>query len=451
MKPDHITPDGREVAVIGLGRSGVAATRLLLRAGRPVYASDAGKFSALEDLAQGLRVLGAAVDLGGHDLARIERAGLCVVSPGVPPDAPPLAAARRAGVPVQAEAELGLEALGGVPYIAVTGTNGKTTTTALIAHLLASTGCRAEAAGNIGTPLSEIALEPVTPEWLAVELSSFQLHDMECVEPDVGVLTNLAPDHLDRYAGLADYYEDKRRLFQRASDDSVWVTNADDTASQDVARGVAGMHLRFSVKDRADGWYDAGAGLLRIGSEPLLVRSELALMGDHNVANALAAALAVHATGVSLPEIAKGLITFVALEHRMEPVRETGGVLWINDSKATNIASTEMAVRALTRPFVLLLGGRHKGEPYTRLGPLLAGRCRAVIAYGEAGPLVVQDLADSGTEVVPEGSFDAVMARARALAEPGDAVLLSPACSSYDMFTNYEARGRRFREIVQSW
>ena len=451
MKPERIAPDDREVAVIGLGRSGVAATRLLLRSGRSVYASDAGSFSALEDLAQGLRNLGASVDLGGHDLGRIERAGLCIVSPGVPPDAPPLAAARRAGVTVQAEAELGLEALDGVPYIAVTGTNGKTTTTALIAHLLASTGCRAEAAGNIGTPLCEIAMEPVPPEWLAVELSSFQLHDMQRLDPDVGVLTNLAPDHLDRYAALGDYYKDKRRLFECASDDSVWVTNGDDAASAEQVRGVAGRQLRFSVASRADGWYDRDADLLRIGAEALVPRAEFSLMGDHNVANALAAALAVHATGVSLPEIAKGLGTFRALPHRMEPVGEVAGVLWINDSKATNVASTEMAVRALTRPFVLLLGGRHKGEPYTRLGPLLAGRCRAVIAYGEAGPIVMRDLADAGTPLLAETSFDAVMARARGLAQSGDAVLLSPACSSYDMFTNYEARGRRFREVVESW
>ncbi len=451
MKPDRIAPDGREVAVIGLGRSGVAATRLLLRAGRPVYASDAGKFPALEELGRGLRTMGAAVDLGGHDLVRIGNAGLCIVSPGVPPDAPPLVAARRGGVPVQAEAELGLEALDGVPYIAVTGTNGKTTTTALIGHLLASTGCHAETAGNIGTPLCEIALEPVPPEWLAVELSSFQLHDMRRVEPDVGVLTNLAPDHLDRYATLGEYYEDKRRLFQCASADSVWVTNEDDAASRVLVHGVAGRHLRFSVVHETDGWFDAAAGLLRIGAEALLPRTELGLMGDHNVANALAAALAVQATGVSLPEIAKGLATFGALPHRMEPVRELDRVLWINDSKATNIASTEVAIRAVTRSFVLLLGGRHKGEPYTRLGALLAGRCRAVIAFGEAGPIIVQDLAGLGTPVLTEGSFDAVMARARGLARAGDAVVLSPACSSYDMFTNYEARGRRFREIVESW
>jgi UDP-N-acetylmuramoylalanine--D-glutamate ligase len=451
VRTDRIAPEGREVAVIGLGRSGVAATRLLLRAGRTVYASDSGSFPALEELARGLRTLGAAVDLAGHNLERIAGSGLCVVSPGVPPGAPPVAAARAAGVPIQAEAELGLEAMAGVPYVAITGTNGKTTTTALIGHLLASAGRHAEAVGNIGTPLSEIALEEVRPEWLAVELSSFQLHDMHAVDPAVGVLTNLAPDHLDRYASLADYYADKRRLFDGASSESVSVFNADDPTSRDMLSSVAGRRLRFSMVGEADGWYDAERALLKIGSEDLLPRSELQLLGDHNVANALAAALAVQATGVDLPTIAGGLRTFRPLEHRMEPVRELAGVLWINDSKATNVASTEMAVRAMTRPFVLLLGGRHKGEPYTRLGPLLAGRCRAVVAFGEAGPIILRDLSGQGTPVLPGTSFDAVMTQARELGRPGDVVLLSPACSSYDMFTNYEARGRRFREMVESW
>ena len=451
MISERIAPEGREVAVIGLGRSGVAATRLLLRAGRGVYASDSGSFPALEELARGLRSMGAAVDLAGHNLERIAAAGLCVVSPGVPPGAPPLAAARNAGVLIQAEAELGLEALAGVPYVAITGTNGKTTTTALVAHLLRQAGLHAEAAGNIGTPLSEIALEAVRPEWLAVELSSFQLHDMRSVKPAVGVLTNLAPDHLDRYAALDDYYADKRRLFLHASSTSVTVSNLDDPVSQDLLQGVPGRQLRFSVVREADGWYDATRGVLMLGRETLLPREELLLLGDHNVANALAAALAVHATGVDLPAIARGLRSFRPLEHRMEPVGEVAGVLWINDSKATNIASTEMAIRAMPRPFVLLLGGRHKGEPYTRLGPMLEGRCRAVIAYGEAGPIIVRDLSGQGTPVVPGTSFDAVMTQARALARPGDAVLLSPACSSYDMFTNYEERGRRFRAIVESW
>ncbi len=440
-----------EVAVIGLGRSGVAATRLLRRQGRAVYASDAGRTALLEADAVSLRALGAEVDLGGHDLARIAGAALCVVSPGVPPDAPPIAAARGAKVPIRAEAELGLEALAGVPYIAITGTNGKTTTTALIGHLLATAGRRAVAVGNIGTPLAEVALAPERPEWLVVELSSFQLHDMPGVDPAIGVLTNLSPDHLDRYPALAEYYGDKRLLFRNAGPSSIWVSNADDAESLAMVERVAGRQLRFSVRGPADGWYDRGAGLLRLGDAELLPRAELALLGDHNVANALAAALAVRAAGVELGALGEGLRSFQALAHRMEPVRELDGVLYINDSKATNIASTEVAVAALTRPFVLLLGGRHKREPYTRLAPALAGRCRAVVAYGEAQPIVLEDLADAGVPLVPAGSFEEVLVRARGLARRGDVVLLSPACSSYDMFANYEERGRRFREIVERW
>jgi len=442
---------GRETAVIGLLRSGSAVTRLLRRAGRAVYASDAGRSLALEQAAAELRALGAAVDLGGHDLARIAGAELCVVSPGVPPDAPPLLAARSAGVPVRAEADLGLEALEGVPYAAVTGTNGKTTTTALIGHLLVSAGWQAIAAGNIGTPLSQVALGRTRPQAMAIELSSFQLHDMTALRPRVGVLTNLAPDHLDRYGTLDDYYGDKARLFQHASPASIWVSNADDPASREVVLGVPGEHRYFSTQRPADAWYDRGGDRLMLQGEPLLPRGDLGLLGDHNVANALAAALAAEAMGVAASALPDGLGSFRALAHRMEPVREVGGVLWINDSKATNIASTEVAVTAMTRPFVLLLGGRHKGEPYTRLGPRLSGAARAVIAYGEAGPIVARDLAETGVPVIEAGGFDDVMNRARALARPGDAVLLSPACSSYDMFENYEERGRRFREIVEAW
>ena len=439
----------REVAVIGLGRSGVAATRLLRARGITVYASDAGRGASLEASAAALRTLGASVDLGGHDLARIGRAVAAVLSPGVPPDAAPVRAAREAGVSVRAEIDVGLEALAGVPYIGITGTNGKTTVTALAGHLLRAAGRDAEAAGNIGTPLCEIALRDRRPTWLAIEFSSFQLHDCPRVDPTVGILTNLSADHLDRYPTLEAYYADKRLLFANASPDSVWVTNADDPDARALARGVAGRQLRFTLAGRGDGWWDRSRGQLMLGERPLLARSGLKLLGDHNVANALAAALALDATGAALPAIAEGLGTFQALAHRLEPVREVDDVLWINDSKATNVASTAVAVAALDRPFVLLLGGRHKGEPYTRLTPLLEGRCRAVIAYGEAGPTVVHDLA-ADVPVASAGSFEDVLATAARLSQPGDAVLLSPACSSYDMFANYEERGARFREWVEA-
>jgi UDP-N-acetylmuramoylalanine--D-glutamate ligase len=439
----------REVAVIGLGRSGVAATRLLRARGITVYASDAGRGASLEASAAALRTLGASVDLGGHDLTRIGRAVAAVLSPGVPPDAAPVRAAREAGVSVRAEIDVGLEALAGVPYIGITGTNGKTTVTALAGHLLRAAGRDAEAAGNIGTPLCEIALRDRRPTWLAIEFSSFQLHDCPRVDPTVGILTNLSADHLDRYPTLEAYYADKRLLFANASPDSVWVTNADDPDSLALARGVAGRQLRFTLAGRGDGWLDRSRGQLMLGERPLLARSGLKLLGDHNVANALAAALVLDATGAALPAIAEGLGTFRALAHRLEPVREVDGVLWINDSKATNVASTAVAVAALDRPFVLLLGGRHKGEPYTRLTPLLRGRCRAVIAYGEAGPTVVHDLA-ADVPVASAGSFEEVLATAARLSQRGDAVLLSPACSSYDMFANYEERGARFREWVEA-
>jgi UDP-N-acetylmuramoylalanine--D-glutamate ligase len=453
----------REVAVIGLGRSGVAATRLLLKAGNRVYASDAGRSASLQNAAEELRGLGADVEVGGHDLERIARAAVCVVSPGIAPDAPPIAAARRAGVPLRAEAELGLQALPGIPYIAVTGTNGKSTTTSLIGHLLGHAGHRALAVGNLGTPLSAVALEPVKPEWLAIELSSFQLHDMRELRPAVGVLTNLAPDHLDRYASLADYYADKQRLFLNATGESVWVGNDDDRAVVAMLEGTPGQQLRFSVRRRADGWYDRARDALCLGEEILLPRRELGLVGDHNVANALAAALAVRATGADLTELAAGLRSFAALPHRLEPVRELDGVLWYNDSKSTTVASTAVAIAAMQRRFVLLLGGCHKGEPYTSLGPLLRERCRAVIAYGAldrlpakcaeaAKPIILKDLADAGVQLL-EGSADfaLVLQSARQLANPGEAVLLSPACSSYDMFSNYEERGERFRSLVCAW
>ncbi|MGH7536097.1 MAG: UDP-N-acetylmuramoyl-L-alanine--D-glutamate ligase, partial [Gemmatimonadales bacterium] len=333
--------------------------------------------------------------------------------------------------------------------IGITGTNGKTTTTSLVAHLLQAGGFRAETAGNIGRPLCDLARSASPPAWVALELSSFQLHDAPHLRPAIGMLTNLAPNHLDRYHTLEQYYGDKALLFRNAGADSVWVSNADDPAVVRMTGGVAGTHLRFSIRTRAEAWLDREGKRLMLGGDELLPRGHLPLLGDHNVANALAAALAAERAGCPRDRIAQGLRSFRAIPHRVEPIREVNGVLWINDSKSTNIASTEVAIAAIDRPFVLLLGGRHKGEPYARLVGPLQDRCRAVVAYGEAGPLIVSDLAGR-IPVVSGESFADVLAAARRLAVPGDAVLLSPACSSYDMFRNYEERGARFREAVEA-
>jgi len=446
---DRWRNSGREVAVIGLGKSGVAATLLLRAKGLPVYASDTGAGGAYDDWARSLRNAGAEVELGGHDLARIARAGGVVVAPGVPPDVPALTAARAAGLEIYAEVDIGFLALRRTRCIGITGTNGKTTTTSLISHVLASAGIRAETAGNIGRPLCDIARSDDPPDWLALELSSFQLHDAPHLKPAAGVLTNLAPNHLDRYASLEDYYADKALLFRNADAGSFWVSNADDAAVVEMTRRVAGDQVRFSIAGKADGWYDRAGSRLMLGDTELLPRDQLPLLGDHNVANALAASLVAARLAVPFRSIAEGLRSFRAIPHRVEPIREVDGVLWINDSKSTNITSTEVAIAAQERPFVLLLGGRHKGEPYTRLAARLRGRCRAVVAYGEAKPLIVRDLAGQ-VEVVPADSFPAVVSAARGLARPGDAVLLSPACSSYDMFSNYEERGARFRAAVEA-
>lgn len=440
------------VAVVGLGKSGVAATRLLAREGVRVYASDGSDHPYGGAATEALRGLpGVEVDVGRHDLAKIRAAAGVVVSPGVPPDAPPLVAARDGGVEIVSELDLGFRALaaaGETHCIAITGTNGKTTTTALVAHVLATAGLKATAAGNIGRPLVDVAVSGDRYRWLSVEVSSFQLHDSPHFAPDVGIVTNLAPDHLDRYASVEAYYADKQLLFRNASADNVWVLNADDPAVLELARGAQGRRAHFSLTKPTEAWFDAGAQALRLGGASLIGRRELHLLGDHNVANALAAALAVQEAGVPPALIGAGLRSFQALPHRLEPVREVEGILWINDSKATNIASTVVAIEAMSRPYVLLLGGRHKGEPYTRLGPMLTG-ARRVIAYGEAGPIVEQDL--TGQVALERGTtFEDVVGRARRAAQRGDAVLLSPACSSYDMFKNYEERGATFRRMVEA-
>lgn len=444
------------VSVLGLGKSGVAATRLLRSRGYEVYASDGGQSAALEQAARELGVLGVDVSIGSHDLERIGRSVLVVVSPGIPPAAPPLAFARTAGREVISEIELALRIAPVLRYIAITGTNGKTTTTALIGHILRALGATAPAAGNIGTPLSEIVSFDGLPDWVSLELSSFQLHDTPSVNPNIGVLTNLSADHLDRYASVEEYFADKAELFRNATAESRWVINADDAESTNLARAVRGKQLRFSIARESDAWFDRSRNMLCVGGRDLVQRTDLHLLGDHNVANALAASLAVtvaceeYDNVEARATIAAALRDFQALAHRLELVGEWNGVQWINDSKATNVSSTLVAVSGMQRPTVLLLGGRHKGEPYTALAEPARTHVKRVIAFGEAGPLVENELGSELPVELVRGSFADVIAAARAAVAPGDAVLLSPACSSYDMFRNYVERGERFRALAES-
>jgi UDP-N-acetylmuramoylalanine--D-glutamate ligase len=436
-----------EVAVVGLARSGQSACRLLRGLGVAVYGSDAALTPALQEAARSLRELGCEVELGRHDLERIGRAAAVVLSPGVNPDAPPARAAAQAGVPLLGELDLGARCLSSTRLIVTTGTKGKSTTAACVAHLLATAGLGPErAAGNIGWPLSAVAADGQNPAWLSVEASSFQLHDAPSLTPAVGVLTNLSADHLDRYDTIESYYADKRLLFRNAGDQSCWVLNADDPAVLDLARGAPGRRYTFSLTARAaDAWLDGAAGWLVLRGAPLLRRADLALLGSHNVANVLAALLAVPPE-TDRETLERALRSFRPLAHRLEPVREVGGVLWINDSKATVVSATRVALASVGRPVVLLMGGRPKVASFAELSGDL-GHVRAVVAYGEAASLIERDLG-AVVRVVRAGDFADVVARARGLARSGDAVLLSPACTSFDMFANAEQRGERFRDLV---
>jgi UDP-N-acetylmuramoylalanine--D-glutamate ligase len=449
---------GETVGVLGLARSGLAAARLALGRGARVYASDAGSSDAAKEAADQVRALGGDAETGGHDLAKLAACDRIVLSPGIPPTAKVLKEEAIRGVPVIPEIEFAYEQLD-APVIAITGTNGKTTVTALIEHLLRADGIDGVAGGNIGTALSELAMREPQPAWAVVECSSFQLAGIDRFTPRIGILTNLAPDHLDWYDGVEAYYADKARLFVNASADSRWILNAEDERARTLIGDAPGTRLYFRVAsapegdDELGGWLSAGELLIR--TEPGTLErvgdaADLQILGAHNIANALAAALAARLAGASVQGISDGLRTFRAPSHRLEPVVEKDGVLWINDSKATNIASTRVAVRGMTRPTVLLLGGHHKGEPYTELLPDLEGSAvRTVIAYGEAAPLIQADLEGRAPLERVDGPFEEVIAHARRVARPGDAVLLSPACSSYDMFRTYEERGMRFAQLAR--
>ncbi len=447
-----------EVAVIGLARSGVAAARLLLQQGHQVYASDAKRSPATEAAAAELMALGCAVDVGRHDLDRIARASFVVASPGVPPEAPPLAVARQAGVRILSEVEIALRAMPDVAYIAVTGTKGKSTTTSLIAQLLQAVGHHAEAAGNIGTALSILATRDKKPDWVALEISSFQLHDTPSIAPTVGVLTNLAPDHLDRYDGhVSAYYADKALLFQNATEASHWVINGDYPEAGELVSGRRGkLHLFSTESASVDAWYDRAAQSLMLLGAELMRRSELRLDGDQNVANALAAALAVavaapsHRSKQARAQMRAALSQAAPLAHRFQPVGEFDGVLWVNDSKATDVLAARVAVESMTRPTILLLGGRGKGETYESLRDAIREHCRAVIAYGEEGDKIATDIAGAARIERLTGNFEAVLRRARELAQRGDAVLLAPAVTSWDMFNDAEERGAAFAAFAKS-
>jgi len=447
---------GATVSVLGLGVSGTAAARLATRRGAEVYASDA--FAGVEQsaAAETLRAEGIDAEAGRHDMDRILTSDLVVVSPGISPFSEVRQRISSAGIRTIAEVELAFGALRS-RVIGITGTNGKTTTTQLAADVLSASGTSAVAGGNIGRPLSWTAIEDVQPDWVVVELSSFQLADLENFRMDIGALLNLAPDHLDRYRDLQTYYADKQRLFSAGDPDSSWILNADDPAVLELAAGLqpdAVYHFSTGHEVDRGAWLDDD-GCLRArleagAAENWLTESEFPLIGRHNVANALAAGLVARLAGCAAEAVGPGLRTGRGLPHRLEEVGTYDDVLWVNDSKATNVAAARAAVLSFDRPIVLMLGGRHKGEPYSSIAGAAGDRLRAIVAFGEAAPRIVGELEHAAPKVSVENGMEAAVRAAARHAEPGDVVLFSPACSSFDMYPNYEVRGEAFARAVRT-
>jgi UDP-N-acetylmuramoylalanine--D-glutamate ligase len=407
----------RRVLVVGLARSGRAATAALAQTGVEVVAHDA-------DTAVDASGLPGEVALGEWDPSLLEGVGLVVKSPGVPSSAPPVAAARGRAIPVVSEIELGVSLLPN-PLAGVTGTNGKTTTTALLGAMLEEGGIPVEVAGNIGRPLTSLVGAVDADTWIVCELSSFQLEDVETLRPRVAVLTNLEPVHLDRHGDLAAYERAKLRIFERQANGDVAV----------VPRGFraipgAAQRIEFAADD------------------PL--PAEPRIPGAHNRENAAAATAAARGIGVSDEAIAAALSTFPGVEHRIEEVATIDGVVFVNDSKATNAAA---ALRALAsfpgRRKHVILGGRGKAEPYDGLAGAFGDDDRAYL-IGEASDELAAALARSGVVHTRAGTLDRALTEAASAASPGDVVLLSPACASYDQYRNFEERGDHFRRLVES-
>ena len=440
---------GARVAVLGLARSGSAAARLLAREGASVHASDVSSAPAVEAAAARLREEGIDAMAGGHDPARLSASDWVVVSPGIPPEAPALAGAIRRGVPVFAELEVA-SWFADAPIAAITGTNGKTTTTSLLGAIAAGAGLRASVAGNIGRPFSTAVMEKARPDWFVLEVSSFQLAGIDVFRPRIAIVLNLTSDHLDRYPDMTAYRRDKERIAENQGPEDHLGLNAEDPALAAFAEGrPPRRHFFHRAETVTSGATAAGGRIALVGlpdAGAVMPAEAIALPGAHNLQNALAAALAASLMGIDRAAIATGLASFRGVPHRLETVAEVDGVRWVNDSKATNVDSAAVALEAFDAPLVVIMGGRHKGSSYAPLAPRL-GRARAVLAIGEAAHLIERELG-SAAQVERAVTLERAVERARAIARPGDVVLLAPACSSYDQFADYEERGARFRELV---
>jgi UDP-N-acetylmuramoylalanine--D-glutamate ligase len=434
---------GGPYLIVGLARSGVAAALVLRARGEEVIGCDAGARGtpALDHAAKRLSEAGVEVHLDASGDALAARVGTLIKSPGVPQDAPVVEAARARGIPILGELELAWRLLEN-EFIAVTGTNGKTTTTEWIGHVHREAALPVAVAGNVGTALTSLVGTAPAQATIVCEASSFQLEDTIAFAPEVAVLLNLEPDHLDRHGTFESYAAAKLKIFANQGNDDVAVAPLDldvedlGGCARRVPYGPAGAEL----SDRA--------GYLWWDDDPLIDVTEISLPGAHNRANAMAVAAACLARGIDRDAVAAGLRTFPGVAHRLELIATRDGVAFVNDSKATNVASTLVALRSYSGGVRLIAGGRGKRQDFSPLAPVVAEHCRAVYLIGEAAADLERALAPANVPIHQEGELGAAVTVADAAATPGDVVLLSPACASYDQYPDFEARGEHFRRLV---
>jgi UDP-N-acetylmuramoylalanine--D-glutamate ligase len=445
---------GENVVVVGLARSGIAAAAFLARRGASVVAVDKKREDELPQEALALREAGVRLELGAHRRDTFERASLVVVSPGVPWELAELVAARQAGVSVIGEIELGYRYLKG-RVAAITGTKGKSTTTAALGAMLRGAGMDARVGGNIGAPLVGLVEGSTDATAFAVEVSSFQLEGIVRFRPHVAVWLNLTPDHLDRHPTLDAYVAAKARVFANQQAEDWAVVNADDPVVLAQARRARARQLLFRVTGEplasGDGaFFEGGAARLRRAGrlETLFARADVVLPGAHLHGDLLVAAAAARLLGAPAEAIARAVRGFRGVEHVLEHVATVDGIAFYDDSKATNVDAARRSLEAFSAPVVVILGGRYKGGDFGELAPALRDHGRRVVAIGEASQRI--EAALSGVVPVEHGaSLADAVARARAAARAGDVVLLAPACSSFDMFRDYAERGRAFKAEVR--
>jgi len=432
--------------VVGLARSGVAAARALNALGQDVFGVDSGEPEGLRQLQEA----GIGFEGSVTGIERLEGIATVIKSPGVPWSAEVIAEARRRGIEVIGELELGWR-LFEAPVVAITGTNGKTTTTELTAHLLRSAGRSVSVAGNVGHPVCDVAMEAIGGResgTVVCECSSFQLEDSTDFSPEVAVFLNLGPDHLDRHGNMESYRDAKLRIFGNQRDGDVAVLNGDDPALANVETAAASV--LFSAAGASGAAVRLEGDWIMVDNEPLVEVSAMRIIGRHNVANAMAGAAAVLALGLDREAVAQGLRSFLPVAHRYEPVGEIEGVIFINDSKATNVDATLAALESSRRQLHLILGGSRKDEPFDGLVGPVAERCRGIYLIGETAEELGRALAPAKVEIVRYcEDLEAAVSEAAGAATPGEAVLLSPACASFDQFRDYEDRGESFRRLVE--